>query len=302
MEKEKEKQIPKGRCFFCNSAFSKAEMTKHLASCRAKATSELLTQGKRKPNKNKTFHILVEGRYQPEYWMHIEIKAKATLDDLDEFLRDIWLECCGHMSAFTIGDRTFISGPERESGEEGFEITLDKILSPKMKFYHEYDFGTTTDLTLRVVSEQESSLGDWPVQILARNEAPKVICQVCGKAATQVCSACIDEGEGWLCGECAEEHECGEDMLLPVVNSPRVGMCGYTGNGDEEDNMDWEDEDEDLFDDEEEEDDEDGEDGEDDEDIFGDDLIFEEEEEEEEEEEDKDKEEDDEDLFEDDEE
>lgn len=24
-------------------------------------------------------------------------------------------------------------------------------------------------------------------------------------------------------------HECGEDMLLPVVNSPRVGMCDYTG-------------------------------------------------------------------------
>jgi len=226
--------------------------------------------------------------------MHIEVKAKATLDDLDEFLRDIWLECCGHMSAFTIKGRTFISGPERDIGEEGFDITLDKILSPKMKFYHEYDFGTTTDLALKVLSEEESSMGDWPVQILARNEAPKIVCEVCGKPATQVCSQCIDEGEGWLCSECAEEHECGEDMLLPVVNSPRVGMCGYTGNGDEEDNMDWDDEedDDDLFDEEEDDDDEFGEDGEDEDDLFGDDLIFEDDEEEE----------DDEDLFEDDEE
>ena len=37
------------------------------------------------------------------------------------------------------------------------------------------------------------------------------------------------EGEGWVCDECAPKHKCGEDMLLPVVNSPRVGMCGYTG-------------------------------------------------------------------------
>ena len=35
--------------------------------------------------------------------------------------------------------------------------------------------------------------------------------------------------EGWLCQSCADEHECGEDMLLPVVNSPRTGVCGYAG-------------------------------------------------------------------------
>jgi len=35
---------------------------------------------------------------------------------------------------------------------------------------------------------------------------------------------------GWLCDECAPKHKCGEDMLLPVVNSPRVGKCGYTGD------------------------------------------------------------------------
>ncbi|MEW6379635.1 MAG: hypothetical protein AB1611_08495 [bacterium] len=280
MEEQQEREIPKGRCFFCNSAFSKTEMTRHLSSCKARAASEMAVQKNKKASKNKSFHLLVEGRYQPEYWMHLEVKTKATLDDLDEFLRDIWLECCGHMSAFTIEGRTFVSGPDRDSGEEGFDIELGSILSPKMKFYHEYDFGTTTDLSLRVLSERESSPGDWPVRLLARNEAPQINCEVCGKPATVVCSQCIDEGEGWLCSECAEDHECGEEMLLPVVNSPRVGMCGYTGNGDDEEDLDWEDEDEDedFFDEEEDY----GENGEDDEDIFGDDLIFEEEEEDEE--------------------
>lgn len=29
---------------------------------------------------------------------------------------------------------------------------------------------------------------------------------------------------------CTQKHDCGEDMLLPLVNSPRASMCGYTGN------------------------------------------------------------------------
>ena len=32
-------------------------------------------------------------------------------------------------------------------------------------------------------------------------------------------------------------------MFLPIVNSPRVGVCGYTGDADEGE-FDWDDEDE----------------------------------------------------------
>ncbi|MBK6433513.1 hypothetical protein [Candidatus Amarolinea dominans] len=28
--------------------------------------------------------------------LHLEMRGKATLKDLDEYLRAIWLECCGH--------------------------------------------------------------------------------------------------------------------------------------------------------------------------------------------------------------
>ena len=47
--------------------------------------------------------------------------------------------------------------------------------------------------------------------------------------ATNVCVQCIYEDAEWLCNDCSEEHECGEDMMLPIVNSPRVGVCGYCG-------------------------------------------------------------------------
>lgn len=40
----------------------------------------------------------------------------------------------------------------------------------------------------------------------------------------------IWDGEGWLCESCAKNHECDEDMFLPVLNSPRTGVCGYTGS------------------------------------------------------------------------
>lgn len=71
---------------------------------------------------------------------------------------------------------------------------------------------------------------DKPIQILARNEAPEIFCEECGKfPAVQICMDCRWEGPGWLCQTCAEDHECGEEMMLPVVNSPRSGVCGYTG-------------------------------------------------------------------------
>ena len=40
----------------------------------------------------------------------------------------------------------------------------------------------------------------------------------------------MGEGGGLLCEDCAKTHEGGEDMLLDVCNSPRMGVCGYTGS------------------------------------------------------------------------
>ena len=61
---------------------------------------------------------------------------------------------------------------------------------------------------------------------------PAFACVECGRPATQLCSCCIYEEYAFYCDECGEEHECGEDMMLPVVNSPRMGVCGYCGEED----------------------------------------------------------------------
>lgn len=172
---------------------------------------------------------MVEARYSSAYWLHLEVPADARLEVLDSFLRQIWLECCGHMSAFTIEGKTYSVAPMADFDDENMKIRLDEVLIPGMKFFHEYDFGTTTHLTLKLISQEQKQIKGKSVRVLARNEPPAIPCVSCGKMATQLCSECHWSGEGWLCDECAAEHKCDEDMFLPVVNSPRVGMCGYTG-------------------------------------------------------------------------
>ena len=217
------RRISKGRCYFCNAIFSKNVMTKHLKKCEQRK-AEIEKQQK----EIKIFHIMAEGRYLPQYWIHFEMPANATLKDLDNFLRDIWVECCGHLSAFTIDNIRYSSYPLKEYDERSMKEKLEEVLYLGMKFYYEYDFGTPTELVLKILDERKGKMKE-KVKLLARNEPPPIKCEICGKTATYVCSQCIYEGKGWLCDECASKHECGEEMLLPVVNSPRVGTCGYTG-------------------------------------------------------------------------
>lgn len=224
------KWVSKGKCNLCGEEFAKAGMTRHITACRKTHTLEKL-EGRGKPRDATLYHLVAEGG--PAYWLHLEVPSDATLKDLDRFLRDIWVECCGHLSAFTINGARYDvdASMAREWGEDarGMNVALARVLQPGSKFNYEYDFGTTTELALKVVAEREGDARGKGIQILARNDPPPIMCSECGQPATQVCSDCIWSGGGWVCDECVPAHPCGEEMLLPVVNSPRVGMCGYTG-------------------------------------------------------------------------
>lgn len=119
--------------------------------------------------------------------------------------------------------------PDEHFKDLSMNYTLGKILSKGTEFTYEYDFGSTTFLNLKVVSEREVEDADSLIGLLARNDPPLVKCALCGEITTNICPQCGYTRKGWLCDECAPEHECGEDILLPVVNSPRLGVCGYTG-------------------------------------------------------------------------
>src|SRR5258708_2664787 len=218
------KQQWRGMCNFGGEVAGQASMTRHLSACCQPEASGLLPVSEKRPPAP-SFHLAIEGRDAKAYWMHVAVPLTAPLSKLDDFLRHTWLECCGHLSAFEIGSKRYASDEEMS-----MRARLSQVLEVGMKFLYEYDYGSTTALVLKVVALREQSLPKGAVQLLARNEAPQVNCQRCSiHPATQICTECASNGEGWLCEACAVAHECGDEMCLPVVNSPRVGVCGYTG-------------------------------------------------------------------------
>src|SRR6266571_9139843 len=124
------KETYKGICNFCHAEFDKSKMTQHLKHCKQRKAA-IDAANAEEAEKTKLFHIVVEGRYLPMYWMHLEMPADATLADLDDFLRATWLECCGHLSAFRIGKVSYLSqtqdmyyeivDPNSTAGEESGE-------------------------------------------------------------------------------------------------------------------------------------------------------------------------------------
>jgi hypothetical protein len=214
-----------GKCVFCQNDYSGRGISRHLETCKARQAA---TDVEGVP-RTKHFHLAVRGTHSPEHWLNLQVSASATLQDLDSFLRGIWLECCGHLSEFEIMGQSYMSTTEFGwNDERDMNFKLGQLLTPGLKFAHQYDFGTTTHLELRVIAEREinASAGQ-PIQIMARNDPLDYLCEVCDKAATMICVYC---GYTLVCDECAETHECGEDGFLPVVNSPRMGMCGYSGD------------------------------------------------------------------------
>lgn len=219
-----------GTCFLCNGKFSKRAMSKHLQTCRLNPGSKVGDpKGKAKVQGTiPTFHLLVQG--SPVYWLHLEASGDATLEQLDAFLRRIWLECCGHLSDFSIGGVTYAAMPSSDYRDErSMKIALARVLDKGQKFVHTYDYGSTTQLELKVVSTREAAFPARFIQLQARNDPPEIACCECGAAAVLVCTQCLWDDAGWLCEACAAKHECGVEMCLPVVNSPRCGVCGYTG-------------------------------------------------------------------------
>ena len=219
------RKTTEGKCYYCKKVFNKTAIKKHLDSCDERKRLIEKTE-KKNANGERCFCVSVEGFYIPAYWLYLDISSLATFRDLDEFLRDIWLECCGHLSAFEIKGIRYSSSPDRLYGEKHMSVDLTKILNVGIQFTYDYDFGTTTRLKLKVISECQRIKSDKKIELMARNLPPEIKCSYREENAKQVCVEC----KSWLCNKCVETHECDENMLLPVVNSPRVGQCGYTGS------------------------------------------------------------------------
>jgi hypothetical protein len=171
--------------------------------------------------------VRVQDAYGKDFWLDLEMRGSASLTALDKYLRAIWLECCGHLSKFTVG------------GWGGYDVgksrKADDVFRKETALLHLYDFGTTSETEIHVISSRHGrATTSHPIALMARNNMPERTCQECDQPAAYLCMECLiegdEEGEGFLCEEHAKDHphiDYGEPV--PLVNSPRLGMCGYDG-------------------------------------------------------------------------
>lgn len=209
-----EKIVTKGVCNKCKEIVSIRTAKGHIAKC--------LNQGiEDSPN---AFLVKVQWPHKsPIYWLYLSVPFKSTLEDLDRFLRKIWLECCGHLSQFTIRQKRYSSYFEPNSflpfEEFSMSIRNEKILVPGLKFKHEYDFGSTTELLLEVVGSVKAEATK-EISLVIQNQEPEFKCATCGKKAKMISST----ENNYFCKSCIKKNK---DYFLPLVNSPRTGVCGY---------------------------------------------------------------------------
>jgi hypothetical protein len=214
----------KGTCVYCGKQLAKAGMTKHLVACPQRQEAIAAAESK-KGTSEAIYHLRIQDAYGSDFWLDLEMRGSKLLLDLDDYLRAIWLECCGHMSQFSLG-----GGFAREVG---MRRKINDVFKHGGELTHIYDFGTSSETIVKCVAVREGKpLTKNLIVLMARNNMPEYPCIVCGNPATHLCMECQieDQTPGTLCDQHTEGHphdNYGEPM--PIVNSPRMGMCGYDG-------------------------------------------------------------------------
>lgn len=208
-----------GECYICREPVTKRTALTHIKKNHADPSGE------------ERFAVMVDTPYSSPYWMLLLVKTNAKLSDLDESLRDIWVECCGHLSAFTIHGVEYHSSTEFGmdpfyDNVKSMNTKIKNIFIPGLSFIYEYDFGTTTKLRLKVSDTIMWKKESNTIVMAAMNKKPEFLCSECGKPAVYHYNEC---DEILLCEECSENEDVDECYLLPICNSPRTGLCGYEG-------------------------------------------------------------------------
>ena len=197
----------RGNCFICGKTVGKTAIKNHILK-------------EHNDGNERCFLLKADGAYRKSYWLYFSVPVDATLSVVDDFLRYIWCECCGHLSAFRVG------GWEDDEDDYGMSYKLSSFYLGSTLPY-EYDFGSTTEINVTIVDVISRPAQREEVRLIARNVPRQEECVNCGAPATK-----IDAWKGnTFCDKCAEKLE-DEETLLPITNSPRCGECGYEGEYD----------------------------------------------------------------------
>ncbi len=153
-----------GRCHLCGNAIRAEDVITHARSCVTTAVQTLINNDLHsKHAANGTFLIWVRAD-EVRQWMMLAVRPTTTLLQLDQSLRNLWLECCGHMSRFEIGTTRYSAGRPgpggthlfaaylADPGDRHMMYTVGQTISHGASFRHEYDYDYTTCLDLECVA------------------------------------------------------------------------------------------------------------------------------------------------------
>ena len=229
--------LDRGTCHLCEKTYKATAFTRHLHACIPKTLGLKpvkidpgATVGARKA---RYMMLNVRAYGSRDYWLHLGVQTDATLSELDGFLRELWLECCGHMSAFRIQETSYESSSwgfdDPWADSRSMDVAIGKVLPHKTRGDYTYDFGSSTELCIEsknLYSVPDNRGDPDRIRVLARNIAPEFVCDTCGKPASFLQ---WDEEDMWEQRHYCNSHQPDEDFVYPLVNSPRCGVCDYMG-------------------------------------------------------------------------
>ncbi len=218
-----------GVCRYCGMLIPTQDIGRHLISCEERKACIISETG----GEPCTFFVMkATGRKDKDkkYWIYFEVQADMTLDTVDQFLRDIWLECCNHWSQFYISGKSYEKVPATHRNDMQ-SVSLKDVLKPRMKCSYTYDNGDSTELEVAITSSRKGRRQKEPVKLIARNCPPVFLCEHCKTApATMAVAKYLGFHETFLCEDCVTAQGLDKYDTLPISNSPRVGVCGYAGS------------------------------------------------------------------------
>jgi hypothetical protein len=203
-----------GKCELCNNQIEQDDLDNHVVKCISNQKGEV---------ENVLLRVYAL-HHENLYWLYILIPSRLRLSVLDKYFRDIWLECCGHLSEFDINGKRY--------KREEMMKPIKSAMPIGSKITYSYDFGSPTYLTIKPVGTYMTD--NLTVKLISRNDKPFIKCDGsrCKQDSTLTCTNC----EYTYCDKCAwlSKHKCtSEDGYnvemdtVQIVNSPRSGICGY---------------------------------------------------------------------------
>lgn len=208
-------------CKICNQKFTERGLKKHIIKCIPTTIYNgiyMRLYGEKKIKVNDETII-------KKYWVYIVVPLDYTLHKLDSVIRNIWVECCNHLSEFIVSKDNKIniyiySNHEQEDKDINQQINLLDVIKNKELVYH-YDFDNTTKINIEILDIITNKKNNENILLINRNNEVDINCSNCNNSSNKICSICNKIN----C--CYNSCMCDNKTLLPLLNSPRMGTCCY---------------------------------------------------------------------------